>query len=49
MAVVSNAGGKGSGKRPSQVSKEQFANNWDTIFSKKKETKPTKQDSKEKK
>ena len=48
MAVVSNAGGKGSGKRPSQVSKEQYANNWDTIF-KKKEAEPAKQEVKEKK
>ena len=27
--------GKGSSVRPSQVSKEQFANNWDNIFKKK--------------
>lgn len=29
-------GGKGSAPRPYSVSQEQFANNWDAIFSKKK-------------
>lgn len=29
-------GGKGSAMRPTQVSKENFSNNWDTIFTKKK-------------
>lgn len=29
-------GGKGSALRPASVSKEQFGNNWDTIFGKKK-------------
>jgi hypothetical protein len=27
--------GKGSGARPLSISKDQFANNWDTIFGKK--------------
>jgi hypothetical protein len=32
---MTNNGGKGSGIRPSIVSREQFANNWDNIFKKK--------------
>ena len=32
---MTNTGGKGSGIRPSSVSREQFANNWDNIFKKK--------------
>lgn len=31
-----SAGGKGSAPRPYSVSQEQFANNWDAIFGKKK-------------
>ena len=31
-------GGKGSGPRPYSVSQEQFANNWDAIFGKKKKS-----------
>ena len=31
-----SAGGKGSSPRPYSVSQEQFANNWDAIFGKKK-------------
>lgn len=30
-----STGGKGSALRPTQVSKEKFANNWDAIFGKK--------------
>lgn len=31
-------GGKGSSPRPYSVSQEEFANNWDAIFGKKKKT-----------
>lgn len=31
----SNHGGKGSSSRPMEISKEEFASNWDRIFSKK--------------
>ena len=31
-------GGKGSGPRPYSVSQEEFANNWDAIFGKKKKS-----------
>ena len=31
-----SAGGKGSSPRPYSVSQEQFSNNWDAIFGKKK-------------
>lgn len=34
--MMNNSGGKGSARRPSEVSSEQIANNWDTIFGKKK-------------
>lgn len=33
-------GGKGSAKRPSQITKEQFASNWDQIFGKSKQKQP---------
>ena len=32
---MSNPGGKGSGRRPSSVSGEEFRNNWEAIFGKK--------------
>lgn len=34
--MMNSSGGKGSARRPSEVSSEQIANNWDTIFGKKK-------------
>lgn len=37
---MNNSGGKGSGRRPSQVSEEELNNNWNRIFGKK-----TKEDS----
>lgn len=36
---INTNGGKGSGVRPREVPKEQFDNNWDAIFGKKKDTK----------
>lgn len=36
MATNSNAGGKGSGARPMEISRDQFAKNFDAIFRKKK-------------
>lgn len=33
---MNSSGGKGSARRPSEVSSEQIANNWETIFGKKK-------------
>lgn len=38
MGVVSNAGGKGSGKRPLSVSTEEFGEKFDAIFGKKKKS-----------
>lgn len=37
MATNSSAGGKGSGARPMEISRDQFANNFDAIFRKHKE------------
>ena len=33
--MMNSSGGKGSARRPSEVSGEQIANNWDMIFGKK--------------
>ena len=35
--MMNSSGGKGSGRRPSQVSREEVDNNWDRIFGKKEE------------
>lgn len=37
---MTNQGGKGSGVRPLSVSRQQFNNNFDDIFGKKKEPEP---------
>lgn len=41
--------GKGSRQRPASVPREKFEQNWDAIFGKKKEDKPEKSDTGDKK
>lgn len=46
MTINNSAGGKGSSLRPKEVSDEEFDNQWETIFGKKKEPEQVKQEEK---